>query len=190
MKNFTLNIILMVILALPCTAQEKGESEIAVSYAAMTSENPLSTLWLGLSNFRSLGDRDFTLRQGAMFASYKYFVSDRIAVGATTGFNRNVHGSIFWLRDFSRSDARTLTMAGEVTWYFIRKPAVKLYSMGGLGFYALRSSIDNYSTSTLTYGPTTQLTAIGARFGKKSSVFTELGFGYKGIINTGLSIKF
>ncbi|MCE7067429.1 outer membrane beta-barrel protein [Dyadobacter sp. CY326] len=125
-----------------------------------------------------------------VFASYKYFVSDRLAIGGTTGFNKNVSESVFWLRDFTTTDSRILTMAGEVSWFFFKKPGIKLYAMAGLGFYSIQSSLDNFSTSTRTYGPTSQLTAFGVRFGNQLGVFTELGYGYKGIINTGLSIQF
>lgn len=190
MKEIASTIILIIVLALPCLAQDKGESEIAASYAVMPTENPLSTLWLGFSGFDALANKNFTVRRGALFGSYKYFVSNRIGIGAMVGFNGNVDKSIFWFRDLSGHDARIVTIAGEMTGYFVKKPRFKLYAMAGLGFYTMRSSLDNYTTSTRTYGPTTQLTVAGVRFGKKLSVFTELGYGYKGIINTGFSTHF
>jgi hypothetical protein len=190
MKKTTLNIILMTILTLPCLGQDKGQSEITASYAVMPRENPLSTLWLGLSGFDALANGNFTLRQGAVFASYKYFVSDRIAVGATAGFNGNVREGLFWFKDFTKVDARVTSIAGEMTWFFVKKSKLKLYAMTGLGLYVMRSSVDNFSTSTRNYGPTTQLTPIAVKFGKELVVFAEMGYGYKGIVNTGLSIDF
>jgi hypothetical protein len=44
--------------------------------------------------------------------------------------------------------------------------------------------------SQLYTNPTTQLTPIGLRAGKKTAAFVEIGYGYKGIANLGLSSRF
>jgi hypothetical protein len=188
MKNTLPEFILMLILALPSLAQDKGTSQIMAGYAMMPSENPLSTLWFGVAQL-GWDDTRFNARRGAVFGSYKYFVSNRIALGGTTGFNPNVLRSIFWLQSLDRFDAKILTTAGEVTCSIFSRPGIQFYAMAGLGFYVMQSTVDNFSTSTQTYGPTVQITPVGIRFGKKVGVFGELGYGYKGIVNTGLSIK-
>jgi hypothetical protein len=38
--------------------------------------------------------------------------------------------------------------------------------------------------------PTFQITPFGVRAGKQTGVFAEIGYGYKGIINLGLSSRF
>jgi hypothetical protein len=190
MKNLSSKIILMVILALPCWAQDKGKSEITASYGMLPSENTFGNAWMRFSNIVPHGNRDLTTRRGTVFVSYKYFVSDRFAVGAATGFNGYANESNFRYTDFTRFDAQTLTVAGEVTWFFIRKPGIKLYTMTGVGIYTMKASVDGYDAATTTNGISAQVTPLGIRFGKKIGVFTELGYGYKGIINAGLSIKF
>lgn len=190
MNRLISKMILMAAVTYPCLAQDKGRSEISASYSILPSENTFGNIWLGFSDKGPHGNRDLTLRRGVFFAGYKYFLSDRIAVGASTGFNRHANESNFRYTDFTRFDAQTLTVAGEVTWIYLKKPAVKLYATAGLGFFTMRASMDNYDTSTTTNGGTAQLTPIGIRFGKKLGVFTELGYGYKGILNTGFSIKF
>ena len=180
----------MATIAWPCLAQDQGRSEISASYSILPSENTLGNIWLGFSNKGPQGNRNLTLRRGAFFATYKYFITDRIAVGAATGFNRYANESNFRYTDFTGLNAQTVTTAGEVTWIYFKKPAIKLYAMAGLGFYTMRASVDNYHTATTTNGASMQIIPIGIRFGKKMGVFTELGYGYKGIINTGVSVKF
>ncbi|WP_254413013.1 outer membrane beta-barrel protein [Dyadobacter diqingensis] len=190
MNRFISKMILMAAVTYPCLAQDKGRSEISASYSILPSENTFGNIWLGFSDKGPHGNRDLTLRRGAFFAGYKYFVTDRIAVGAATGFNGHAHESNFRYTDFTGLEAQTLTVAGEVTWIYLKRPAIKLYATAGLGFYTMRASVDSYHSATTTNGATAQITPIGIRFGKKLGVFTELGYGYKGILNTGFSIKF
>ena len=103
---------------------------------------------------------------------------------------RYANESNFRYTDFTRLDAQTMTTAVEGTWFFLRKPGIKLYAMTGVGFYTMKASLDNYVTATTTHVPSAQITPIGIRFGKKMSVFAEIGYGYKGIINTGFGLKF
>jgi hypothetical protein len=44
--------------------------------------------------------------------------------------------------------------------------------------------------SKFSIGPTGQLTPFGIRYGKNTGAFAEIGWGYKGILNLGVSAKF
>ena len=190
MKKSVSQLIVMLLFTLPGFAQDKGSSEITASYAMLPSENMLGNLWMQMARIGDNGARSFSFRKGAPFVSYKYYISERIAIGGATGYNAFANESNFRYTDYTQMDVKTITTAGEVTWFYVRKPGIKVYATAGVGFYVMKASFDAQNTSTVTQGMTAQLTPVGVRFGKKVAVFTELGYGYKGVLNTGLSFRF
>jgi hypothetical protein len=76
----------------------------------------------------------------------------------------------------------------------VKQEVIQLYTMLGLGVtlntekgsYNSTGDTDTETSSNLAF----QVTPIGMRIGRKLGGFAELGFGYKGIMNFGLSYRF
>ncbi len=82
---------------------------------------------------------------------------------------------------------KTYAVMADVQHYYMRTPFVHLYSglYAGYGHFATNKSTgEQYSTVAF------HATAIGVRIGKGLGVFGEAGFGYRGLLNVGVSARF
>ncbi|GGN07829.1 hypothetical protein GCM10010967_49330 [Dyadobacter beijingensis] len=170
-------------------AQDKGKSELSFGAGMMASENAASdagTLWIS-AIFNQ--PKDVRIVSAAWSVAYKYHVSERLAIGGTTVYNPV---SDRWIPDMFGSDRwkrRSLTTAGEATLYWVKSRDFQFYGTAGVGFFVKRSSF--YDTQFETdLGGTFQVSPVGLRIGNKVGVFMELGFGYRGVFNGGLSWRF
>jgi hypothetical protein len=76
---------------------------------------------------------------------------------------------------------------------YLKKPYLDLYFFVGAGvvFNKNKTIVNGENIASKLYlNPTTQITPLGIRVGKKVGAFAELGYGYKGIVNLGLSGRF
>jgi outer membrane protein W len=198
-------------------AGDKGSSLISLSSGIITIDefNGVTA-----TSFMDIPSRYST----AAFLTYRYFVTDHIAIGVTAGIddvegnltygNPNVNGGIdgtagTYIR-------HTCTIAPEVFIKYYQRHNAMLYGYAGAG-YTLSKVEKAYSpeqyaafyqngvnTSSGGLPPylsaqnpvyinenhfNAQLTAFGIRLGEKVAWDIEIGFGYKGLINTGLSVK-
>lgn len=170
-------------------AQENGRNELRMGVGSWASENVIadiialwaSTVFDGEPTAAKIGGPAWSV-------SYKYHVARRLAIGGSSSYNPNVYS---WLYDYEGDDwkRRGLTTAGEVTVFWQRAREFEFYAMGGVGFSTIHSSYANLSTRT-NFRYATQVTPIGLRMGTKVGAFIELGYGYKGIFNGGLSVRF
>ena len=156
---------------------------------------------------------------GAVCIAYKYLVSRHASVGITATIeqqhgdwldNEIPGGNVFDLQTTVKGAfIRTCyTMAAEFSSDYVHRDLYRFYTVAGLGFteeietdqYDPGFYNKGYNNGVNVYGPMrtqnnhTHINAcyspLGMSIGKKLSYFLELGFGYKGIVNTGLSYKF
>lgn len=174
---------------MPACAQDKGKSELNIGAGIMASEDALSDalmLWIS-ALFNE--PKDVRVTQAAWSITYKYHVSERLAVGASSVYNPQPDR---WIPDFATDDRwrrRSMTTVGEATLFWAKAKDFQFYGTGGAGFFVKQSSL--YDTQTTNeFGLTFQVSPVGLRIGKRVGVFMELGYGYKGIFNGGLSIRF
>jgi hypothetical protein len=174
---------------MPAEAQDKGKSELNVGAGIMASEDALSDaviLWFSaLFNTH----QDVKIPGASWSVTYKYHVSERLAVGGSSVFNPI---SDRWIPDFSNDDRwkrRSLTTAGEATLFWAKGADFQFYGTAGVGFFVKRSSFYNVQTET-KFGTTFQASPVGLRMGNRVGVFMEIGYGYKGVFNGGLSMRF
>jgi hypothetical protein len=170
-------------------AQDKGKSELNIGAGIMASEDAVSdavVLWFSaLFNTRP----DVKIPGASWSVTYKYHVSERLAVGASSVFNPT---SDRWVPDFPNDDRwkrRSLATAGEATLFWAKGDNFQFYGTAGVGFFVKRSTFYDVQTET-EFGTTFQASPVGLRMGNKVGVFMELGYGYKGVFNGGLSMRF
>ncbi|WP_342089153.1 hypothetical protein [Dyadobacter sp. OTU695] len=174
---------------MPAKAQDKGKSELNIGAGMMASEDALSDaviLWFSaLFNTHP----DVKVPGASWSVTYKYHVSERLAVGGSSVLNPT---SDRWIPDFPSDDRwkrRSLTTAGEATLYWVKGDNFQFYGTAGVGFFVKRSRFYNVQTET-KFGTTFQASPVGLRMGKRVGVFMEIGYGYKGVFNGGLSMRF
>jgi len=156
---------------------------------------------------------------GALCITYKYRFSKRAYIGITGTLeqqygdwldNEILDGNVFDLQTTVKGAfVRTCyTLAAEFSWDYASRDLYRLYTVMGLGFTAERETDQydiayyeqGYNNGINKYGPIRQdnnhthvngyYAPLGISIGRKLSYFLELGFGYKGIVHTGLSYRF
>jgi hypothetical protein len=154
---------------------------------------------------------------GALFATYRYRVNDAFTAGITGGFD-NSHGRVTSRRNYFGSGRgsdlpggmlgaygrRSRTIAAEVT--------ITYYSGKEGTFYGALGGGYTFSTVTINYDDDIykkysdklgadplvindsrgahQVTFFGYRTADPLAFFIEAGFGYKGLVNLGMSYDF
>lgn len=156
------------------TFAQRGKSEVSVAY--------------GLYSIYSLvNQRPYDVSSGVGMINYKYYLTNRVTIGGVIGYeNLSNWGSYF-------------TVAPEATYsYYDNKDArirVKMYGTASVGlsvfddFYVYN---DIYSHHRDESGAklTGHVSPFGIRIGRKLGGFLELGLGYKGLFNFGMSYRF
>jgi hypothetical protein len=76
---------------------------------------------------------------------------------------------------------------GEFVINYIATKSFQMYGLLGLGFaIASYPDVDIKNIPILSF----HFTPLGLRFGKNIGGFCEIGYGYRGIVNAGLSVRF
>jgi hypothetical protein len=134
----------------------------------------------------------FTLMQGAPFyvstgtpnVNFRYYLNKMVTVGLGIGFENNSNWGSF------------LTFSPEMTFRYLDTKdnwiRVRLYGAVAYGLTVFNDNNNAINHDNQT-GPKLwgfQGTPIGVRVGRRLAGFAELGFGYKGLINVGLSCRF
>jgi len=115
--------------------------------------------------------------------------------GVTAGYNQS-SASVYHVGQLvGELDRNFITVAVELEYRYVNSGIVQVYSGAGLGYQfgneklkpTVESGLSEVSGSInrLAY----QANVIGVRIGKTFGGFAELGFGYKGIVNVGLSVQ-
>lgn len=158
-------------------------------------------------------------KSGFFLLTYKHDFGGRVSFGGTITMEQQ-HGD--WQNNvydndnpfdlqtsvkgvFNRTD---ITLAPEMTGYYLKNDMVRLYMVVGLGA-TLEFETDEYDPQYYNAGYYNGVNKYGAllqhndkghlniyyapfgfSIGRTFSYYFEMGFGYKGVINTGLSYKF
>ncbi len=184
-------------IALAQCPSNRSQLEITASYGLITGNQ-------FAENFNSAENTDSKTRtysSGNPFLSVRYFLFNRLALGASVG-NTSEKGQYpdrtnpaFIVSTYRQSYTM---VAMELYYIYYFRKHLEIYTIAGFG--------PSFSTvETATYlspnvpGPVTtasedkikaQYTPVGVRYGGRLGGFLELGMGYKGLINGGVSYKF
>jgi hypothetical protein len=198
-KILLLHIIIALLLSLPFHSKAqttKGEHDISISYGLVSGRQIAD----GLTQGEDGGGNYESSHSGNVFINYRYFFTNRFALGVTGGF-QNISGNMEPEQSIggivNAYSLTNLTFAAELTTVFLNSPYLQLYVLFGLGGSDAYLNNSTYPLNTVyqtgysepATGPrfNFQLDPIALRVGGKLSFFMELGIGYKGIVNTGLT---
>lgn len=168
-------------------AQGLHRQEVQIGFSPWAREHVINDF--GENFFGAFGNKpspklDFS---NAYTITYRYQPRRRLALSAMFGFTTHTT----YETDYAASRQSGYLMAFETKMSYVDKRVVQLYAVTGLGLLLIRASDFRPSDDgKITRWPTCQLTPIGIRIGQKVGGFAELGFGYKGILNGGMRVRF
>jgi hypothetical protein len=154
---------------------------------------------------------------GTYFINARYYFSERVSLNITLAYE-NESGDWLADYNYDHFGYSTMVigtftrqaylLSPEISIYYTTKKHYRLYGTFGMGLN-YRKEYDYYNQQVLTYGlpgyvstpgdysqgyngkiqGNGYLSPLGISAGGKLSWFAELGIGYKGIFNTGISLK-
>lgn len=192
----TVSILLLAAFLQPLIGQDK-KHDLSLSYGIVTTDQVVDIFETILTAAFSFGNYTKTNLEytGAKFITYKYGVNKRLKAGATFGID-GVKGDLLNANTeeiFGTFSTNHYTIAAEADLRYINTNWFEMYSGLGLGYTFTRQyGEDNTGVSDITNSRHVafQLNLAGFRFGKNFGAYMETGFGYKGILNFGLSYRF
>ncbi len=174
----------------------RSQFEITASYGLIRG----SQFTDNLSSSGTSGGKTITSASGNAFLSGRYFLFNRLALGFSGGtatekghYTDRTDPSII----SSTYSTTYTTVAMELYYIYYFRKYLEVYTLAGFGptFTSVNTITDhtpNPSTTVTTRQDkvTAQYTPAGIRIGGRLAGFIELGIGYKGLINGGISYKF
>ncbi|MCL2326913.1 MAG: hypothetical protein FWC39_00215 [Bacteroidetes bacterium] len=127
---------------------------------------------------------------------YKYWFNKSIGIGAHFAFDKNSvkanHGT-FTNSDWRIHNRYFYTFALDFNWNYMNRPMCQLYGNIGMGSTLVQFSNNKADNpdARLKQFPffNWHISPFGVRVGNMVGGFAEFGWGYKGFINTGVSVK-
>lgn len=135
--------------------------------------------------------KNIETQTGAIFITYRYFPSGKVALGWTAGLERLAGDIQVDASSVGRYYNDYYTAAFEIDYRYVLKRRFQVYSGAALGvtFRNERNEIPLYTEDEQDILLAYQLNAVGIRFGGIAGVFVEAGFGYKGFVKLGLNLQ-
>jgi hypothetical protein len=182
----------VLVTAAPVVAQTfAGQTEFSISYGINTFQQTMhSTIIGGGSSYTEV-----TSATGTPFLTCRFYISNKFAIGITAGiqqFSTASYDDYFNGNPnipYSTSVYNYRTMATEFLANYINKHLYRLYTYLGVGYSVFTeritqsSDVDQQTSFNMQYVP------LGINIGNRLCGFAELGIGYKGFMNCGLSYR-
>lgn len=175
---------------LAASAQDENKNKISVSYGvgAMPEFRDFA-ITLG-----SLTDVQYTEQTGTFSVQYLRFLNKRFGVGGTLAYERlGGKGNMLFNKETSKKfSEHNIALMPTVSAYWYRNRIVGIYSQAAIGTCIIcRQGLDKAEAEKNELELAFQLSAAGIDVGNEHiRFFTEVGFGYQGIVNLGLSYAF
>jgi len=194
MKNYrSLSLILLlVITSIRSSAQFSANTvELSGGYGILSATQILQRV--SHDTYRNDNNAD----NGVEFVSVKYFVSKRLALGLNVSYQTESGKFVDYYYtspyNYYFYDVSWLTISPEFLYLYVNQKNFACYTYIGIGYVVTKEKDTDgrgFASNKPNVGVNGQICPIGFRFGEKVAFFAELGFGYKGVVNAGLSIKF
>lgn len=189
------SILFFLLFSLQSNAQQKGTHELYAGVGLLTTNNTFSLRSnIMLDGYTSSSHLAYSNNHNipAFGLGYKLAVADRWTVGVA-GYFESDQSDVYYddVRDGTMRHSY-FTIGLGTDYHYISRKWFQMYSglevactIGGLNYDGVNDEIVERKYRYLNF----QLEALGLRFGKSFAFFTEIGFGYKGIIHAGLSLQ-
>ena len=179
-------------------------SEIYVQYGAPTVIELSTILSKEINSETYSGDSDDHIFSGVAGLGYNFYITPRFSLGiyggvgyASANMYLSRQGETYFEEPIKLCKSSVVSYVGELSgaYTYWQEGNMELSGALYLGFAFQDEYLDIYNDQY--YIPTENdrwkfsyhLTAIKFRIGEEIGAFAELGFGYRGLVNVGLSIK-
>lgn len=177
-------------------SQRESKNDIIMGYGVVTSNQVFDVATDILTSVilpvgYSTSNTQFS---GGFSVNYRYFLSEHWNAGLIFNYDKvtkTVHKLNDKLGDLNRY---YYTIAGEIDLRYFKKELFQMYSLVGLGYTTIRDRympiVEEKASKDTSGYVNFQISLLGFRIGKELAFYTELGFGYKGLVNWGFSYQF
>ena len=205
MKKFIVTIVFGLAITIACSAQNTDDvvphHEFYASAGLLNDNQVFSMAGDLLGTVFTLGQAVQPDRYWILTPSigYRYWFNKKIGIGVHFAFDKNSVNAIHRDTINNKWEWRThnryfYTIAVDFNWNYMNKPVCQLYGNAGMGVTLVQFSDnkDKDSDARLKQFPffNMHVSPFGVRVGKMVAGFAEIGWGYKGFINAGVSVKF
>jgi hypothetical protein len=131
--------------------------------------------------------------KGAVFVSFSHLISSHISSGVAIGSTKITSDVILNNQVVGTLNRNLYTLAIEFDFIYFKRPNFQLYGVAGYGYSFGKDEyfLDTGKTDSGYIGfMVFQVSPIAFKYGNRVAIFSELGFGYKGIANFGFSYVF
>ena len=200
-KHMMIAVAILAMMGRAVLAQEASQTtnrdEIRIGYGVLTGPeiaNSLFSLWpaIGIDISKDTIKDYSSSFHGVSTIEYQRFVAGWVSLGGSLSINpvgtviTTNHGlNLTW-------NYYIFNLMPKVNLYYLNRETVALYSGveagGALVFWRDRKG-SSVSTD-VAFMPAFHINAFGVRIGKQVGGFMEWGFGYRGMVNFGVSAKF
>lgn len=177
-------------------AQEKGTMEVYVGIGGASTNAFGEALDDAFDIFETIFGTGDQLERvtGPILGTFRYAVDNRLMFGVTLAYERTRSRKMSGYVEVGKIYRTYHTVGVEGDYRWVSRESLQMYSGLGGGFTFGKEDFRSASTDHTSERESIQsfafhVTGVGARFGKKVAVHTELGFGYKGFLNAGLSVQ-
>ncbi len=137
--------------------------------------------------------RDNYKSPGNVFFTYRFVTLNEFLMwSGTVGYGTSSSEIFYMGQKQGIIDRQFITGAFELQYRYVNNGSFQMYSGAGIGltlgkelFTAQAEGLTSDNRTMML--PGYQINLAGVRFGKRLAVYLELGYGYKGIMNVGLS---
>jgi hypothetical protein len=173
-------------------------NQFSAGYGVFTVDEELSIIEDVISSMITVGSftTDNIQMTGAVIFTYNYALSKVVHLGGAFAYE-NITEDVFINPGTGKTKAGELnrnfyTLAAEAKFSYVHANIFQMYSGVGVG---ATLNTDEYKANDGKSNSDTQghfnfqINLVGLRIGNAFAGFAELGYGYKGILNFGLSLR-
>lgn len=191
-------IFIMNLLSAQNVEQNYQHHDIMISYGAFTIDQflPVESTMLTELYPDKRYVRDHYAGSGIASFSYRHITYNEVILwGISAGYNQTKATIYNVGTEVGELERQFISVAIDVQYRYVNSGSIQLYSGVALGYQLGNETLTPPSDSGLPNGSGTinrlawQVNAMGIRIGKTFGGFAEFGFGYKGIVNVGLSAQ-
>lgn len=183
---------------------QKGDVEFSLGYGALSAPKIMNEtidifrMWVTLGTNYETNKSTY----GPLSLTGSYAVTNKFKLGLTLTLERDK--SELWSKSLNDDNHKkqgdinvdSYGFMASGSFSYLNREYVQLYSGLSMGVGLRRESFDKEPNSSMPEESSTstrfayQITGFGIRLGGKLAGFAEVGFGYKGIVSTGIVYRF
>lgn len=171
-------------------------SRIALTYGVLTAPKifDFSSEVLTPEYFNNINEdfrTNISSSTGAIFFDYHLLLTRILNLGVAVGYEKITKDVFINDELVGEVNDKYISLMGEIEYNYISRDILQVFSgiSGGLTFRNENAEIDDNEEKSSTSFISYQIDVVGVRLGRSFGVFAKVGFGFKGLLNGGVSYE-